>query len=360
MKKEYIKSVGKSICSRCKKVFGNAVIYCLSCDGNEIWSFSDPGFEDSTPAIADIDNDNKFEIVVGCMTCKILCLGLTNIQESGLKPWSTFRGSIFRTGSADSDSDFLDDVTEDYYKCSPNDDDSDNDRLKDGEEVLYYATNPANIDSDNDLLFDGDEVQLLNTLPNNPDSDTDQLPDGFEFYNYLDPLDSSDAAEDLDNDNLSNLEEYLLKTDLGNNDSDGDELLDGEEINDYFTNPLDIDSDDDQLIDGSEAHGIYSPSNPGANATGYVHTDPLNSDSDGDTYIDSVEIFSNSDPNNPLSKPEPLTVTPPPETITIPETITQNNTITTTVEAGIIFTSVILSTTIGITIAVVIYRKRQE
>lgn len=36
MKKEYIKSVGKSICSRCKKVFGNAVIYCLSCDAYSI------------------------------------------------------------------------------------------------------------------------------------------------------------------------------------------------------------------------------------------------------------------------------------------------------------------------------------
>lgn len=58
--------------------------------------------------------------------------------------------------------------------------------------------------------------------------------------------------------------------------------------------------------------------------------------------------------------PPPVTVTPPPETITIPETITQNNTITVTVEAGIILTSVILTTTIGITVAVIIYRKRRK
>jgi hypothetical protein len=47
------------------------------------------------------------------------------------------------------------------------------------------------------------------------------------------------------------------------------------------------------------------------------------------------------------------------DTITLPPT-TVNNTVTTTVQAGIIFTSVILTTIIGITVAAVIYRKRRN
>ncbi len=58
--------------------------------------------------------------------------------------------------------------------------------------------------------------------------------------------------------------------------------------------------------------------------------------------------------------PPPVTVTPPPETITIPETITQNNTITVTVETGIIFTSVIIASSIVSTVLVVLLRKRRK
>jgi hypothetical protein len=61
--------------------------------------------------------------------------------------------------------------------------------------------------------------------------------------------------------------------------------------------------------------------------------------------------------------PDPVTVTPPPETITItppPETITQNNTITTTVEIGIIFSSIIVTAIIGITTITLFLRKRRK
>ena len=40
----------------------------------------------------------------------------------------------------------------------PNNDDSDNDGLKDGEEVYIYDTNPLNNDTDGDGITDGNEV----------------------------------------------------------------------------------------------------------------------------------------------------------------------------------------------------------
>ncbi|MHA1205344.1 MAG: hypothetical protein ACTSSL_10470 [Candidatus Heimdallarchaeaceae archaeon] len=46
-----------------------------------------------------------------------------------------------------------------------------------------------------------------NTDPNDPDTDSDGLTDGWEVNNGLDPL-TDDAAEDLDGDGLTNLEEY--------------------------------------------------------------------------------------------------------------------------------------------------------
>ena len=44
------------------------------------------------------------------------------------------------------------------------------------------------------------------------------------------PQDASDAAGDLDNDGVSNLDEYLYGTDIAQADSDGDGISDGEEI----------------------------------------------------------------------------------------------------------------------------------
>jgi hypothetical protein len=56
-------------------------------------------------------------------------------------------------------------------------------------------------------------------------------------------------------------------------------------------NPLSNDTDSDLLTDGQEILGIYSPSNPGANATGYVHTNPLVSDTDSDGLFDREEVL---------------------------------------------------------------------
>ncbi len=62
------------------------------------------------------------------------------------------------------------------------------------------------------------------------DSDHDGLGDVFETENGLNALDARDAALDLDNDGLTNLEEEALGTGIRDLDSDGDGLHDGFEV----------------------------------------------------------------------------------------------------------------------------------
>jgi hypothetical protein len=110
------------------------------------------------------------------------------------------------------------------------------------------------------------------------------------------------------------------------------------------------------LEDGEEIKGIYSPFNPGANATGYVHTNATNIDSDYDTFIDSLEIILNSNPNDPLSVP---IITPPTETITLPpETTTQNQTITVT--TGIFIGTFVFIIVTGLSVATIILRRKRK
>jgi hypothetical protein len=66
----------------------------------------------------------------------------------------------------DPDSDGLTNLEEYNYNTDPNDDDSDDDGLNDGDEVDTYNTDPNDADSDDDGLDDGTEVDL-GTDPNN-------------------------------------------------------------------------------------------------------------------------------------------------------------------------------------------------
>ena len=63
------------------------------------------------------------------------------------------------------------------YITDPNDADSDDDGLSDGDEVNTYATDPNDADSDDDgyevMLSDGEEVNTHGTDPNNMDTDGD-------------------------------------------------------------------------------------------------------------------------------------------------------------------------------------------
>ncbi len=200
----------------------------------------------------------------------------------------------------------------------PNDTDSDNDGLLDGDEDINAdgqtvntigdsttsgtgETNPNLVDTDSDGLSDGDEVNATGPLtgigatdPLDADTDDGGTQDGTEVLadgtNPVFGNGDDDAAADPDNDGLSNAQEAILGTDPDDADSDNDGLDDGTEVgNDGSydaadTNPLDSDSDDDGLSDGDEVLGLDGMPNNGD------ETDPLNADSDNDGINDGTEV----------------------------------------------------------------------
>lgn len=114
------------------------------------------------------------------------------------------------------------------YRLLKTDPDSDNDGLTDEEETDQYGTDPQDADSDDDNLSDGDEVNTYQTNPLLADTDNDGMQDDFEV-NYGLAATVDDAADDLDNDGLSNIEEYVAGTLPNNEDTDGDGEKDGED-----------------------------------------------------------------------------------------------------------------------------------
>ena len=260
----------------------------------------------------------------------------------------------------------------------PNNNDTDDDGLLDGQELFIYLTDPTSNDTDGDGMPDGWEVKyglnpldsedalldldgdsfdsdwndnvtdselyanlheyLNGTDPTILDTDGDGMPDGWEVYWDFQPLNSSDAHNDPDNDSLINLYEYdnsrvdgfvdnvySMDNITGSNpllkDTDGDLIQDGEECvsgNDgYVTDPSNPDSDGDGMPDGWEMlHGLdpFDPSdgetdldNDGwdfdrngtieqwekfTNYEEYLNgTDPNNNDTDGDGMIDGWEGY---------------------------------------------------------------------
>ena len=77
----------------------------------------------------------------------------------------------------------------DLYGTDPNDPDTDDDGINDGDEVAA-GTNPTNPDSDGDGVADGVET-MLGTDPLNADSDNDGFDDGPEVAAGSDPTDDS-------------------------------------------------------------------------------------------------------------------------------------------------------------------------
>ena len=125
---------------------------------------------------------------------------------------------------SDDDGDGVKTWIEELFKSSPNKIDTDGDGLTDYIEIYYSCTDPTVVDSNNNGIADGDE--------------------------------------DFDNDGLTNIEEYQLKTSINNNDTDSDDIKDYEEIHKYKTDPLNEDTDLDGIFDSDEIVLGLNPLNP--------------------------------------------------------------------------------------------------
>jgi len=93
------------------------------------------------------------------------------------------------------------------------------------------------------------------------DNDSDLIPDFWEIQYNFNSTDFTDAQMDYDKDNLTNIEEYLNKTEPTNWDSDNDGLSDGDEVKKSYTNPNNPDSDGDGYNDRSEIENDTDPLN---------------------------------------------------------------------------------------------------
>jgi gliding motility-associated-like protein len=206
--------------------------------------------------------------------------------------------------------------------CDPNPSspacDDDGDGVPNGDEATN-GTDPNDSDTDDDGVTDGEEVYGTD------DSGTPYVPTGTsDPLDPCDPLTTSPAC-DADGDGLTNGEEATNGTDPNDTDSDNDGVTDGEEVlgvDDPITpyvptgtsDPLDpcdpnpnspaCDDDGDGVPNGDEATN---------------GTDPNNPDTDGDGVTDGEEVYGTDDPitpyvptgtSDPLDPCDPITTSP--------------------------------------------------
>ncbi|WP_437756186.1 DUF3344 domain-containing protein [Sorangium sp. So ce1389] len=259
----------------------------------------------------------------------------------------------------DTDGDGLVDELEDLIGSDPEDADSDDDGVVDGQEPNFSddhdgdgLINVLDPDSDGDGLFDGTELGLpcdnpatdagagtctpdadpdTLTYPLDPDTDDGGVSDGVEDANHdgaidegeTDPRDPADdvVADDSDGDGLSDSLEEMIGSDPNDADTDDDGAIDGQEQRpgedtdgDGLINARDVDSDNDGLFDGTELG--FDCENEATNTEaghcradadeGATKTNPLDADTDGgsvndgdeDINLDGAVDAGETDPNN--------------------------------------------------------------
>jgi Bacterial TSP3 repeat len=205
------------------------------------------------------------------------------------------------SANPDSDGDGLSDAEESAAGTDPNDDDTDDDGLLDGNETGTWcpsnsATDPLSADTDGDGINDGTECGLIapqgsNTNPGVFMADGDSA------------TTTNPADDDTDNDGLLD----------GSEDTNSNGAADAGE-----TDPNSVDSDADGLQDGTEV-GLAVPQGVDTDFNVFVAdldstttTDPNNDDTDGDGLLDGIED-ANHNGRLDVGETDPLSPdTPPP------------------------------------------------
>lgn len=138
---------------------------------------------------------------------------------------------------------------------------TDPDSLPDSWEMRYFnnLNQGDNGDPDADGLTNLQEL-LNDSNPNDDDTDNDGLKDGDE----INTTHTNPRVGDSDRDGLSDSAELVAGTDPARSDSDGDTLTDGDEINVYHSNPMVFDTDGDGAYDLVE---VLNGSNPASAAS---------------------------------------------------------------------------------------------
>jgi hypothetical protein len=121
------------------------------------------------------------------------------------------------------------------------------------------------------------------------DADGDGIPTRWEKSHGMNPHRAADAKVDFDEDGLSNLREYRLKTVIRDEDTDNDGHDDGDEANDgsKSTHVKKADTDGDTVVDGDEdadRDGIDNEDEDDAR-----EACALDDDRDGDNLADEDE-----------------------------------------------------------------------
>ncbi|MEL6948715.1 MAG: OmpA family protein [Pseudomonadota bacterium] len=310
---------------------------------NTIGGTGNAGSGETDPNNRDTDGDGLFDGDEAAGTGPLAGLGTTDPLDTDSDDGGTEDGTeVLADGTlpvsgngaddaaADPDGDGLSNAQEAILGTDPDDPDTDNDGIDDGDETGNDAfinagdTNPLDADTDDDGVSDGDEVVGADGLPNtgdetNPnaaDSDGDGLSDGLEtgVTTPIAPTVSDVngvpvAGTDTGAGNFTVDADPSTTTDPTDADTDNDGLQDGlEDANgdgatantiggtgtsgSGETDPLNADTDGDGLTDGNEQDGIGQLGGSGA-------TDPLDTDSDDGGIDDGAEILN--DGTNPTS-----------------------------------------------------------
>jgi WD40 repeat protein len=234
-----------------------------------------------TASVLDVTFNPIYQMVASCST------------DNSIKLWNI----------TDIDSDNLPDLWEQLYELDPGES-ADRNEDPDGDNLVNifefdFGTNPRKGDSDDDLIPDGYEYynQLNGTLDDsNDDLDGDGMPNLYEYQNNLE-IGVNDSATDSDGDGMPNIYEYQNGLLAGLDDDSGDDL-DGDGIPNLYEYQNGL------LVGVDDAAGDLDDDSLSNLDEYLLGTDPRDPDTDNDGWPDGVEKIWGTNPvlfiSNPL------------------------------------------------------------